>query len=537
MAVVVLGVALPAVLSMTALVALNVIEARRFQERALLASARAVSASVDTELTGDIQLTHALATSEAISERDWARAKPRIARLDLGPDRWVSISDNTGARLLNTYGGPSNSPAPAPQGLPRPANILSALEAGAPRVSDLFWGARSSRHVIAVDAPAPDASGEVVVSLVSDPARFLRVMARQELPAEAMVTIVDRSHKVVARSRSHQRFVGASATAQMIAAMKASPSGVVPSRSLDGEPTVVAYAQSKVSGWTTLLVVPRRSIASPVWTNILAVVAVIVLAGGLGLIVVRRQAGAIAHELDALEQDARALGQGELIKPRGGTIDNFDRVQAALSGASIELERREGRQKLMINELNHRVKNTLATVQALAAQTFRYVERDARSKFDSRLTSLAHAHDLLTRTAWAPIDIRQIITGCAMHPDGRMTAEGPPVLLPAEAALALCMIIHELTTNSLKYGALSVSTGRVEVEWRTEGDRGLDLTWREVEGPPAVRPDRTGFGTRLMDRLAKQELNGTLERDYAPEGLVVRGRFTLADQGRWTDVA
>ncbi|WP_369062234.1 HWE histidine kinase domain-containing protein [Caulobacter sp. 73W] len=521
---------------MAALVALNVAEARRSQERALLADARAVAAAVDTELVRNLQLADALADSEAVSERDWVRARQRIDRAALGPDRWVAISDATGARVLNTFVGPPSQTGRPEQGLPRPRNILAALQTGRPLVSDLFWGPRSGRYVVGIDAPARYAQGDVVVSLVIDPARFLQVTARQKLPPRAMVTLIDGQRRVLARSRDHHRYLNASATAEMIAAMKKGPEGVVASRSLEGEKTMVAYAPSRVAGWTTLVVVPKRSLIGPIWTNVLGVTLVVLLAGSLGVLVVSLQARSISRELDALENDAKAVGHGQIVNARSGTIANFDRVQAALAGASFELERREARQKLMINELNHRVKNTLATVQALAMQTFRQVDGDARAKFEERLSALGQAHDLLTISAWARIDIHDVVGRCAIRPDNQIDLEGPSVLLPPEAALALCMIIHELTTNSIKYGALSTLEGRIEVQWRTVGERRVDFLWRETGGPRVSAPERKGFGTRLMDRLARHELNGRIERIYDLEGLVVQGRFELSDQSRWADV-
>lgn len=245
---------------MGGLVGLNVMEARKSQERALLATARAVSMAVDMDLLRNMEAAEALTSSDAVAARDWARLRDRADRLKLDAHAWVAATDRSGARLLNTVEGLSPDSAPRPHGLPRPANIRRALSERRAVVSGLFVGAASGRPVVAIDAPALTGNDEVVVSVILDPVRFLDVIERQTLTGDAMVTLVDARRRVIARSRDHARHIGASATPAMIAAMDAAPEGVVPSRSLDGDRTVVAYTRSALSGWTAMVVVPRSTI-------------------------------------------------------------------------------------------------------------------------------------------------------------------------------------------------------------------------------------------------------------------------------------
>jgi two-component sensor histidine kinase len=188
----------------------------------------------------------------------------------------------------------------------------------------------------------------------------------------------------------------------------------------------------------------------------------------------------------------------------------------------------------MINELNHRVKNTLATVQSLAMQTFRGGDGDSAAKFDTRLAALASAHDLLTQTNWTDVGLADVVARCAAPADNRLVSRGPPVALPPQAAVALCMCLHELTTNSLKYGALSAPAGRIDVAWVLDpsGDH-LTLTWRESGGPPVAEPRHAGFGTRLIDRLLRHELDGQATRDFNPAGLVFTARLGLTRASRF----
>ncbi|RZJ37315.1 MAG: PAS domain S-box protein, partial [Brevundimonas sp.] len=183
------------------------------------------------------------------------------------------------------------------------------------------------------------------------------------------------------------------------------------------------------------------------------------------------------------------------------------------------------RQKLMIDELNHRVKNTLATVQSIAMQTARSHDDPqtfARS-FQARLMSLSHTHNLLTNSHWEGADLHEVLDHeTAAHGGGRISLNGPVVGLSPAVALSLGMIFHELATNAAKYGALSSGDGRVFVDWSVsdQRDRKLHISWRETGGPPIeTPPSRRGFGSRLIERNVRHDLAGTITLDYERDGL------------------
>ena len=183
------------------------------------------------------------------------------------------------------------------------------------------------------------------------------------------------------------------------------------------------------------------------------------------------------------------------------------------------------RQKLMIDELNHRVKNTLATVQSIAIQTARSHVDPATfaATFQSRILALSHTHDLLTRTHWEGADLRAILEHEteAFGPT-RINLNGPATALPPATALSLGMIFHELATNAAKYGALSTPDGRVLIDWSLadQRDRKLKLIWREMDGPKVTQPDRRGFGSRLIERNIRHDLAGEIDLVYASDGLI-----------------
>lgn len=183
----------------------------------------------------------------------------------------------------------------------------------------------------------------------------------------------------------------------------------------------------------------------------------------------------------------------------------------------------EQRRRLLVNELNHRVKNTLAVVQGMAAQTFRGRADEQARIFQGRLLALSTAHNVLTGESWEAASLREIAEDAVRPfrddaPD-RVTVEGKNLRLPAKTALALSMALHELGANAVKYGALSTPEGQVRIEW-TGADGRLRLQWRESGGPPVSTPDRRGFGTRMIERGLAAELGGTAHIAFEPAGVV-----------------
>jgi PAS domain S-box-containing protein len=215
-------------------------------------------------------------------------------------------------------------------------------------------------------------------------------------------------------------------------------------------------------------------------------------------------------------------------------VPRLDDAHAFLgyTGCNVDItdvKQAQEQQMLLINELNHRVKNTLATVQSVAMQTLRHAEttEQAREDFEARLLALSRAHDVLTRENWEGASLRKVVRE-AIEPylrkeEDRFKLEGGPVWLPPRMALAIAMALQELATNAVKYGALSNETGRVAIEWALDfaGDMPkLRLRWSETGGPPVEAPTRQGFGSRLIQRNLARELDGEVSLDFAPSGLI-----------------
>jgi PAS domain S-box-containing protein len=186
-------------------------------------------------------------------------------------------------------------------------------------------------------------------------------------------------------------------------------------------------------------------------------------------------------------------------------------------------------QRLLINELNHRVKNTLATVQSIASQTLRNAASPeaAQADLEGRLFALSRAHDVLTRESWEGAFIGEIVSQALMpyrsHGAGRLHCEGPEARLSPRMSLALAMALQELATNAIKYGALSNATGEISLTWSVESLSALPylhMRWEERGGPPVERPNRRGFGSRLIERSLAHELDGEVKIEFAPTGVI-----------------
>ena len=219
-----------------------------------------------------------------------------------------------------------------------------------------------------------------------------------------------------------------------------------------------------------------------------------------------------------------------LVRGPEGAPDYFVAIveDIAERKAAEGLQQRHHQQlRLIINELNHRVKNTLATIQSMASQTLRSDPDplSAYGKFEARLLSLSQVHDLLTREHWHGADLRAVAFR-ALAPfvedalSDAIEVDGPDVWAPPSAALALAMLLHELATNATKYGTLSTPTGRVRLTWTfSPDDRVVRLTWAETGGPPVTAPERQGFGSRLISR-ALRDLQGAAALRYDPGGVI-----------------
>ncbi|WP_139798232.1 sensor histidine kinase [Fulvimarina manganoxydans] len=199
-------------------------------------------------------------------------------------------------------------------------------------------------------------------------------------------------------------------------------------------------------------------------------------------------------------------------------------------GTVIDIEDRrqaEMRREMVVRESSHRLKNAFSIIQSIAGQTLRQAAtiEEARATLPARLLALASAQDLLSQTENPAADVRAVVESAIrpyMTEEGRFRIEGPPAMLSGHQAFGLVLAVHELATNAVKYGALSVAGGHVAMHWNTDPDGTFEFTWKETDGPPVSSPSRRGFGTRLVERTTALYFDGTSSLDFDVTGVRFR---------------
>jgi two-component sensor histidine kinase len=338
--------------------------------------------------------------------------------------------------------------------------------------------------------------GQVVYSLSINPTleSFSEIIHQQRPEEGWVISVFDRAGVNVARTPNPDRFVGTKASPSFYPALMSRNEGVIDTTSLEGTPLLTGFSKSPISGWSVAAGIPRSTLTQPLWQSLATTLVI-----GLGLLLV---GSAFAVRM------ATRIAQGEVHR------------------------------ELLINELNHRVKNTLATVQSIAAQTLRTpgINREAVKTLESRLVALSRTHNVLSNTNWESADLRDIAEGTLQPYLSRERVEigGPPVRLRPRVALTVAMVLHELATNAMKYGALANSDGRVALTWHFIADAtdpSLEMIWRESGGPTVQGPERRGFGSALIEGGLAHEIGGTAALRFEPSGVICTVRFPLHPSG------
>ncbi|MCK1422886.1 sensor histidine kinase [Bradyrhizobium sp. 180] len=448
----------------------------------VLENVRSMRLVLDSEvqrMTGGLQV---LALTNSLRNDDFQNFR-RIALgfLDqYGKGGLVLISDRKGRLLFSSTTDDIAS-------LPRRGNleiIEKVFATRSPQYSDLFTGAINGRQVLTVEVPVLR-DGEVIYDLCFSPpiSIFQELLEKQRPDRLWTVALLDTKAVVFARAPNPAETVGKQASGALYDAMSRTSEAALSTVSLDGIALSSAFTRSHLTGWTVVAGVAESSLIAPLWHNI----AITSLIGGILLLT----------GLTFAVRMATTIARGEMLH------------------------------NLLIEELNHRVKNTLALMQAIAVQTFRSASRDERTKFEGRLGALAEAHNLLSQEKWAGSELRGVIARAIQpfllaKPD-RIRMAGPAVPLSPRLAVVLSMIVHEIATNAAKYGALSNETGRVTLDWEVIADAPkprLRLIWTEIGGPPVTAPVQRGFGSRLIERSARDQLGGEATVDFLPRGVV-----------------
>ncbi|WP_398465754.1 HWE histidine kinase domain-containing protein [Tardiphaga sp.] len=490
LALLVAGSTLPLIIFVSAVIYRGYEKDRDDAAARVLETARSLRIVLDAEMQRITGSLHVLSLTNSLRSGDFDRFR-RIADGFLAqypPGGSMIIADRNGKQLFSTATTDTSS-------LPPRNNmdvVRKVFESGKPVFSNIFIGSGINRQILTVEIPVI-VDGQVIydISFVPPTAMFQTMIEKQRPNAEWALSIFDSEGTNFARVPNPQETVGKKASPTLLAEMFKSNEATFQTISLEGVPLITAVARSSMSGWLVASGIPNSSLVLPLLRNLAITIAIGVLLMLVGVAFALRMASTIA---------------------RGETL-----------------------QALLVEELNHRVKNTLAVLQAIASQTFRTATRNERETFDGRLGALARAHDLLSQEKWVGAGVHDVVNR-VLEPYSilgtpRVAISGPKLPLTPARAVMMSMILHEIATNAAKYGALSNDSGKIAIDWNLLPDSSeakLQMSWVESGGPRVSAPTRKGFGSKLIERGARDQLGGSATADFLPAGVVYTIECALA---------
>jgi two-component sensor histidine kinase len=407
-------------------------------------------------------------------------------------------------------------------------------------------GRVSKRVVLPVSVPIIDDGGKVigVVAASLDLKWLDRKVNERSFAVDSNLTVADSNGVILARHPDPERFVGKSIPQQYLHLVESERPGTLELTSQDGTRRILAYfppSKAQPGLYVSAGISTAEEYAS-VNTALYYGAAVTAAASLVALLLatltarysIRRPVDRLLRTVEAWRTDDGSARTG--MSPEQGEFGllgfAIDSYMDELIAARGQKQRDEEQRKVLTQELDHRVKNLLATVQSVARQSFKSTEvgSAALESFNQRLAAMGEAHALLMRDGWQSASLFDIVRTSIgpfdVSEPSRFKVAGPDLVMHSRAALALGMALHELCTNAAKYGALKSDDGRVDIRWQTveqEAGSALVFHWREFDGPAVVPPERSGFGSTMIERMLARQLEGLVEVRYESDGL----RFQL----------
>jgi two-component sensor histidine kinase len=504
---------------------------RETRREAILFSARTLMNAVDTILNKQIAVGQMLATSPSLATDDFATFRQEAERTTMGlSGGWIVLSDESGQQLINLR-TPPGEPLPRRQGITLQRR---AIETGQVQISDVFIGAVLKSPIVTVEVPViRSGKPPLCISVVMEPSIFLSLFEQWNLPDGWLAGLIDRQGNFIARSRNHEQTVGRPASPGFRDAAAKEVQGWNEMLSVEGGPVANAHVTSPLSRWVMGLAAEKDVFEAPIRKTILVAGLAGAAATLLSMLLAMWSARRIARPIEQIEQGTHALMLRRAITFSNTGLPEADRTLDALASTARVFEQhdkerddREAHVRLIMRELSHRSKNLLAIVLAIARQTSRHTSsfEEFEPRFNSRIQALADAHDLLVEQQWSGAFVDDLVRAqLAAFGMEKVTIHGERIMLRTEAVQNIALALHELATNSSKYGALSAVAGKISIEWAREtaetGERNLRFTWRESGGPPVVPPARKGFGCFVLERVTLHALGeGSLE--FNAHGLI-----------------
>ncbi|MES5099476.1 sensor histidine kinase [Agrobacterium sp. BA1120] len=494
-------------------------------QREAVEDARAVSRNIDRRLQEMATSLNLLSQFPELEDGDLSAFHKRVSESLQKQGLYVIIATANGKQRLN-------SRVPFEQTLgnvPPDIKLPDVIAGGRTAVSNIFYGNTSKEWVFNVMRPLPralSAAGDALI-MTQNARDLMGLISTDGLPPGWSIAILDADSHVVSSSAPDEIAAGTAFGHSDATGLMRSFSG-----SFEDQNGII-YAYSQLPGWSWKAVIwgpadNSQSALVSTWRKMMIGSFVLVIIAIAGAYLVGRQLRGSIRELVDM---AKRIGEGEIVAPIDTKIKEANQVAVALSNASFDRSQAEDRTHLILHELVHRSKNLLTLVQAMMRQLAREntTVPEFQKEVDHRLRGLGMSISALSEVQWQGLPMRKLIEthmnvfGTAVD---QVKLSGEDFMLSPEAAQNFGLIIHELTTNSIKYGALSRKTATVELSWtrKVDGDHDqFTIDWNEIGGPAAVAPTRSGFGTTIIKRHAESSFSANISMDYSEEGF----RWTL----------
>jgi two-component sensor histidine kinase len=488
-----------------------------------------VAGQLDRMIEGAQTVLVTLGHFPSIRERDvetcndtLIRLAARFANLDT-----VGVAGPDGVVVCNSV------PRSPPLNVADRPYFQRAMQAKSLVMSDLLDGQLSGRKLLALVQPTLDERGgvETVLILTLDPKAISELLHRVPLPEDAIIGVLDSQGRRVARVPYVAEAIGEQLPdPALFERLAAHAQGHLVGRGDDGVVRFYGFAHSAVAAdlvaYVALAGDPMFAAADRLFLGRVA------LSGGAfvlaGIAAYWFGSYAVRRPIMKLRSAMQRVAAGDLsVRAEVASgIEELSELAASFDEMARKRRHAEEQQRILLRELNHRMKNSFAAVRSIAAQTLSHAAdpEDFQRAFDGRLAALSRASTLLTAGNWQVADLRSLIEA-SLEPfrtESNLRLHGPHVTLPSEATLTLGLVLHELATNAAKYGAFSVPEGRVEIAWAVQAavePPRLTLDWTEHGGPPVQEPERRGFGRSLIERSVAYELDGSAELTFSPTGV------------------
>ena len=431
-----------------------------------------VALIIDAQLGMLGAMLQALSTSSALASNDLAAFHAEAVRLVAGRDAVIVLRELGPRQILNTqlpFG------IELPPAVPLSSADLERLRAGRSLVSNVYASPLSGEPRIAVALPVSSESSTTRVMAITVPTTRVRDALLPAVPAGWIATVGDQNGIIVTRSARHDEMSGKPGRSEYLTSATGH-AGTFTVTGFEGTRMLAGYYRSDFSGWLFGANIPEEIVAAPLWRSLFALGLLGTAAIALSALLAYLFGTTFTAATAGLSRRAAALGAGEPVAPMSSRLVELERVSQALSGAAAAIDERErerarseAQRQLLINELDHRVKNTLVIVQSIVHQTLRAdtSDRAARQAITGRLVALAQTHDVLTRESWKGAELNELVAQVLRPYGERSRSNGQRVSLPPRLAILLAMALHELATNAAKYGSLSNATGAVDIVWKT----------------------------------------------------------------------